>query len=171
MLEYHWGGRGRSVAEEHALELEAAQKQREALEAQVSEEGLAAMLADSSKVAAGKQVFANRCAVCHASTGGGTVGPNLTDAYWLHGKGSLMDIRRVVSEGVPDKGMQAWQSVLRPSELNGVVVYVGTLRGTNVPGGKKPQGNPVGNVATELAPDGSSGGGNDDADAAGNPGG
>ena len=50
-----------------------------------------------------------------------------------------MDIFNTVSEGVAEKGMPAWSRQLTPAELRQVVVFVGTMRGTNVPG-KAPEG-------------------------------
>jgi cytochrome c oxidase cbb3-type subunit 3 len=38
--------------------------------------------------------------------------------------------------------MPAWNRQLTPQELREVVAFVGSLRGTNVPG-KAPEGNPV----------------------------
>ncbi len=71
--------------------------------------------------------------------GEGGIGPNLTDEYWLHG-GQLMDIYATVSDGVPSKGMLAWERQLRPAELLAVSSYVGTLLGSEPPNAKAPQG-------------------------------
>jgi hypothetical protein len=53
-----------------------------------------------------------------------------------------MHIFGVVSEGSPVKGMPAWNRQLSPQELREVVVFVGSLRGQNVPG-KAPEGEPI----------------------------
>jgi cytochrome c oxidase cbb3-type subunit 3 len=71
--------------------------------------------------------------------GEGGIGPNLTDDYWLHG-GQLMDVYKTVREGVPAKGMLAWERQLRPAELMAVSSYVGTMLGTDPPNAKPPQG-------------------------------
>jgi cytochrome c oxidase cbb3-type subunit 3 len=63
---------------------------------------------------AGKQTFTTICAACHRPDGGGQVGPNLTDAYWIHG-GSLKDIFKTIKYGVPDKGMISWKEQLSPT--------------------------------------------------------
>lgn len=101
---------------------------------------LAAAFNDSARVTAGKQVFADKCAVCHRADGGGQIGPNLTDDYWIHGKGSLTDIEQVVETGVADKGMPPWGPVLKHDELINVVVYVKSLHGSNPANPKEPQG-------------------------------
>lgn len=104
---------------------------------------LSAALADPAKLAVGQKVFAEKCAPCHAPDGGGLVGPNLTDNYWIHGKGTLVDIYTVVQNGVPDKGMLAWGPLLSPEELVGVVAYVKSLKGKPVANAKAPQGDLV----------------------------
>jgi len=87
----------------------------------------------------GKRIFQSKCATCHGMFGEGGIGPNLTDPYWLHG-GQLLDIYHTVRDGVPTKGMLAWERQLRPAELLAVASYVGTLLGTDPPNPKDPQG-------------------------------
>uniref|UniRef100_A0A832MLW7 C-type cytochrome n=1 Tax=Eiseniibacteriota bacterium TaxID=2212470 RepID=A0A832MLW7_UNCEI len=112
----------------------------------VDEAALRALAADPAQVEAGRAVWSANCAVCHREDGGGGIGPNLTDAFWLHG-GSLLAIHRTVQAGVLDKGMPAWGEVLRPDDLNAVVAFVATLRGTHPPDPKAPEGTPVDSTA------------------------
>ena len=65
------------------------------------------------------------------------MGPNLTDAYWIHGARPL-DLHKVVTDGVTAKGMAAWGNQLGPSRVESVVAYLLTIRGNQVPGGKAP---------------------------------
>lgn len=102
-------------------------------------EALAALSKDVGTVARGKQVFASTCIACHRADGGGVVGPNLTDDFWLHGA-SPDKVYKSIKDGVPDKGMPAWGPQLGLSRVQAVTAYVITLRGTNVPGGKAAQG-------------------------------
>jgi cytochrome c oxidase cbb3-type subunit 3 len=88
---------------------------------------------------AGKQVFTTLCAVCHKTDGGGLVGPNMTDDYWIHG-GSLKDIFKTIKYGVPDKGMISWKTQLSPVQIAQVSNYIKTLQGTNPPDAKEKQG-------------------------------
>jgi cytochrome c oxidase cbb3-type subunit 3 len=104
-----------------------------------SPEQLAAMAADPTALNAGKTVFATNCASCHKPDGGGLIGPNLTDNAWIHG-GTLGDIHKTVVEGVLAKGMPNWGKLLKPDQIDVVTVYVASLRNTNVPGGKPPEG-------------------------------
>lgn len=94
---------------------------------------------DAQALADGKQIFLNTCASCHRKDGGGDIGPNLTDEYWLHG-GSIKDIFKVVRHGVQGTNMIAWEGVISPDKMKNVASYVLTLQGTNPANPKKPQG-------------------------------
>jgi cytochrome c oxidase cbb3-type subunit 3 len=114
----------------------------------VTEEGLASLMKNETIMADARGVFTSRCVQCHNDSGQGKIGPNLTDGFWIHGEGKLMDIYGVVSDGVQAKGMPAWSRQLTPMELGKVVAFVGTLRGKNLPG-KAPEGKEV----TALVPE------------------
>ena len=88
---------------------------------------------------AGKKIFEMQCAPCHKADGGGSVGPNLTDEYWIHG-GSIKDIYYVIKVGVASKGMIAWEQLLSPERMRNVSSYIMTLAGSNPPGAKAAQG-------------------------------
>jgi len=88
---------------------------------------------------AGKKTFVTICAACHKADGGGLVGPNLTDDYWIHG-GALKDLFKTVKYGYPEKGMISWKDQLSPVQIAQVVNYVLTLKGTNPPDAKEKQG-------------------------------
>lgn len=87
----------------------------------------------------GKELFVANCAACHGKDGQGSVGPNLTDDYWLHG-GSLADIFKTVKYGWVDKGMKAWKEDLSPVQIAQISSFIRTLAGSNPPGAKAPQG-------------------------------
>jgi cytochrome c oxidase cbb3-type subunit 3 len=78
----------------------------------------------------GRDTFVKLCAPCHRDDGGGMVGPNLTDDYWIHGP-SFSDNLKVIWNGVPSKGMVTWRGVLKPGTIHAVGSYIHTLRGTN----------------------------------------
>lgn len=100
---------------------------------------LIALSKDGNAVKAGQEVFMANCLACHGPNAGGTIGPNLTDSFWLHG-GAPDKIFATVRDGFPAKGMPAWGPQLGDSKVRNVVAYVLTLRNTNVAGGKPPQG-------------------------------
>jgi len=93
----------------------------------------------STTLMAGKQLYDMNCAACHAKDGGGTIGPNLTDEYWIHG-GSISDIFRVIYEGVPEKGMIPWNTQLSPQQIQNVTNYVLTLQDVEPANPKAPEG-------------------------------
>jgi cytochrome c oxidase cbb3-type subunit 3 len=103
---------------------------------------LAALTKDAGVLALGKQTFTQNCAACHRSDGGGQIGPNLADDYWIHGA-ALEQIHKIVTDGVLEKGMPPWGKVLKPAQVDAVVAYVSSLRGTNPPNAKAPQGEMV----------------------------
>jgi len=96
-------------------------------------------LLDTENLAAGKELYDKNCANCHLPDGGGDIGPNLTDEFWMHG-GSFADVYTVISEGVPEKGMVTWKYLLRPAQIHQVASFVETLRGTTPERAKAPQG-------------------------------
>lgn len=100
---------------------------------------LKAMLKDSAVVEKGKATFAARCAACHGPAGGGVIGPNLTDDSWIHG-GSLVQIENVIENGVLEKGMLAWKSMLSKDDIRSLVVYIRSIHGTNPAGAKAAEG-------------------------------
>jgi len=119
------------------------QKAAEAQLARMSEGGLSnesleLMATITERVDSGKGLFNQYCTVCHLEQGQGTVGPNLTDQYWVHG-GAPLDIHRTIMNGVPQKGMAAWGRQLGPRRVEALVAYVLTLRNTNI-AGKAPEG-------------------------------
>jgi len=103
---------------------------------------LAALAKDQKAIALGKTVFSTNCAVCHRADGGGNIGPNLTDEFWLHG-GSLAEINKTIAEGVLAKGMPNWGKMLSAEQVNAVTAYVASLALSNPPNPKAPQGDKV----------------------------
>ncbi len=97
-------------------------------------------MADASGIQKGQTLFYANCRACHGDEAqGAAVGPNLTDAYWLHG-GSLQDVFYSIKAGWPDKGMQSWQAILSPSEMQDVASYIMSVQGTDPPNSRAPQG-------------------------------
>lgn len=108
-----------------------------------SEDELLKMMADPETVAKGKQNFQGKCASCHGEELQGIIGPNLVDEYWLHGNGKLAQIQATVTQGVPEKGMPAWGAMLKDDEIESIVAYIGSRRGTKTANPKAPQGEKV----------------------------
>jgi cytochrome c oxidase cbb3-type subunit 3 len=94
---------------------------------------------NSEHIEAGEVQFNTYCLVCHGDAGQGLIGPNLTDKYWVHGNTNV-DLFNVISNGVVEKGMAAWASVLTPEQRAQTIAYIRSLEGTNPPNAKEPQG-------------------------------
>ena len=98
------------------------------------------ILTDASDLAAGKEIYTVNCIACHKDDGGGGIGPNLTDEYWILG-GGIKEVFHTISEGGrPGKGMIAWKTDLKPLEIAQVSSYVLTLQGTTPVEPKEPEG-------------------------------
>lgn len=138
-IHYEFGG-----AATQAQELQADMKALPKTNTEDWDEGdLQTRMAAIGKLDRGEQVFAGKCAACHAPDGGGLIGPNLTDRFWLHGKGTRTDLMRVISQGVPDKGMPAWNSMISPDEVFHVAAFVYSLKDKQPANPKPPQGEEV----------------------------
>lgn len=88
------------------------------------------LLTDASDLSAGEKIFTTNCVACHMADGGGGIGPNLTDEYWILG-GGIKNVFRTISEGGRDgKGMVAWKQSLKPVEMAQVASYVLQFQGT-----------------------------------------
>ncbi len=96
---------------------------------------------DVTLIANGKAVFmSNNCGTCHRNDGGGnSIGPNLTDNYWIHG-GSAKNIFSTIKMGVVEKGMPAWGKLMSPKDVRDVTFFVMSLKGSNPIDSKAPQG-------------------------------
>ncbi|RMF02969.1 MAG: cytochrome C oxidase subunit III [Bacteroidetes bacterium] len=156
---YHVLDYGYSSTEAYEIEMEEAQaaiKAYLAKQADAVDETNVSLLVDEQDLALGETTFKTYCAACHGQYGEGGVGPNLTDNYFLHG-GDIKDVFKTIKYGVPEKGMIAWQTQLRPADIQRVASYVLSLVGTNPPNPKAPQGElyqvntPVANDSTSVA--------------------
>jgi cytochrome c oxidase cbb3-type subunit III len=87
----------------------------------------------------GVAVYVENCLACHADGGIGDIGPNLTDAYWIHGDGSVISNYRLVVVGVEEMGMPPWGEFLTREDVYAVVAYLDSIKNTNL-SGKAPEG-------------------------------
>lgn len=143
---YHVSHNGTSVAAAYEQEVAEARENeaKASLAAPVSEESLGKLMSDAELMKDTQTLFAARCVVCHGDKAQGSIGPNLTDNAWIHGKGSLTDIFATIDQGVLAKGMPAWGKQLSPIEVRKLAAFVGAQRGKAVPG-KAPEGTVVEN--------------------------
>lgn len=148
LLNFHVLGYGKNPTEEYQEEVAKAATAKELYDSKnvdkIDEANL--KMPDAAGLNAGKEIFTSVCWTCHGKQGEGGAGPNLTDDYWIH-KGSLSDVYQSIKNGYPDKGMQSWTKNYTPKEINDLAGYIKTLKGTNPPNPKAPQGD----LYTEVA--------------------
>ena len=98
------------------------------------------LLTEASDLAAGKAIFETTCIACHKIDGGGGIGPNLTDEYWILG-GGIKNVFNTISEGGrAGKGMVPWKTELSPLQMAQVASYVLGFQGTSPAEPKAPEG-------------------------------
>ena len=139
MLYFHTFNMGDLQAAAYAKEYRAGEELKNAaLTAFESNLGELQPSTEQTVLAQGTQIYTTYCAPCHRADGGGLVGPNLTDDYWIHGAAYLDNLRTIIN-GVPEKGMLSWRGVLKPNEVQAVASYIYSMRGSNPPNPKPPE--------------------------------
>ena len=103
------------------------------------DENTVTYLSDAASLNEGKKIFSTICAACHMADGGGSVGPNLTDDYYLHG-GNIKDLFKTIKYGWPEKGMKSWKDDYSAVQIAQIASYVKSLHGTKPSKPKEPQG-------------------------------
>jgi len=93
-------------------------------------------------MSATKGLFAGNCSQCHGADGGGGIGPNLTDDLYINIK-QPEDLFTVITKGVANKGMQAWEARLSEPQRILLAAYVASLRGTTPATPKAAEGSSV----------------------------
>lgn len=142
-LVYHVFESAPLQAKEYETELivaEAAKQEYIKKAGNLIDENSVTQLKESKLFAGGVELYTTKCAVCHGEKGEGKVGPNLTDAYWIHG-GDVQSIFKTIKYGVPSKGMVAWQNSLNGAQMQQLASYIMSMQGSNPPGAKEAQGN------------------------------
>jgi len=130
---YHVLGLGDGQEKKYAdmvVQAEAAQAARQ--KQLLASMDLTAPSTQASVLAEGGDLYQANCASCHHSTGRGLIGPNLTDAHWIHGA-TFADNMAVIENGVLAKGMQAWKDSLSLRQRHAVASYIYSIRGTHPP--------------------------------------
>ncbi len=98
------------------------------------------LLEDETSIASGKETWDKICAVCHLVDGGGLVGPNMTDNYWIHGN-TVEDMFNIITTGVIEKGMIPYKDQLSEQKRLEVISFILVkLQGTSPATPKAPEG-------------------------------
>lgn len=124
---------------EYSKEMAAARAKTEVAVKAEAVQSAAKPMTQEEILAGGKTTFDKICYVCHGKFGEGLVGPNFTDDYWIHGN-RPEDLKKVITDGVIDKGMLSYKSQLSNKQIDQVIAYILSLHGTNPPNQKAPQG-------------------------------
>jgi cytochrome c oxidase cbb3-type subunit 3 len=98
------------------------------------------LLTDKSDLNRGKAIFKLNCVSCHVDDGGGGIGPNLTDEYFILGGGIKNVFNSIYNGGRDGNGMVAWKKILKPIDVAKVASYVVSLQGSTPAKPKAPQG-------------------------------
>jgi cytochrome c oxidase cbb3-type subunit III len=142
LYRFHISHSGQSSHEEFVAAMQAAEEEKAAYLATAGnnvDENTVTLLTDPGEIAAGKEIFVKTCAPCHLADGGGVVGPNLTDEYWLHG-GSIKDVFKSIKYGWQDKGMKSWKDDFSAKQIQQLASFVKSLKGTRPAVPKAAQG-------------------------------
>ena len=146
MLTYHVFDWAPLQDEEYAIEVQEAELAKKAYLATAGnliDENTVTQSSDASVISAGQAIYNSNCIACHGDKGQGTVGPNLTDEYWLHG-GKVGDVFKTIKYGIPEKGMISWEKTLSPKQIADVTNFIHSLKGSNPANAKAPQGDKEG---------------------------
>ncbi len=139
---YHFSHDGLSQQEEFAEEMQMGEEAKAAYLANSAnnvDENTVTILTGSAEIAEGKELFSKNCVACHLADGGGSVGPNFADEYWLHG-GGIKDIFKSIKYGWQEKGMKSWKDDFSPKQIQELATYVLSFKGTKPATPKAPQG-------------------------------
>ncbi len=110
---------------------------------------------DAENLGKGKALFtAKGCVGCHKPDLGGSVGPNLTDDFWILG-GDIKSVFNTITDGGRKGSAMTSYASLPRNERVQLASYILSLGGSNPEGAKKAEGNKWVNGAKtdEVAPE------------------
>lgn len=144
MFFFHSGTPGRSLMDDYERKIAANMNAQlvQLGDLEMNRDGVARFLDDDSWLAVGKSIYKTNCASCHGLGGGGIVGPNLGDDVYKNIV-DLGDFINVLVNGAGGGAMPAWKGKLDDNQIVLVSSYVASLRGTNPPGGRPPEGKQI----------------------------
>jgi cytochrome c oxidase cbb3-type subunit 3 len=153
LLNYHVFKTGQLQYAEYKTEMVQADIEKKAFLSKAAnrvDENTVKLVHDPAVIASGQAIFKSTCAPCHGDHAQGSVGPNLTDDYWLHG-GKINDLFKTIKYGVLAKGMPTWEKQLSPKQISDVANYIKSIHGTHPAGAKEPQGTKESDADNKLA--------------------
>ena len=70
-----------------------------------------------------EDIYTKNCASCHGNKMQGGLGGALLGKTWKHG-GTDADITRVITTGIAEKGMPAWNKTLSDEDIRALIIYM-----------------------------------------------
>jgi len=140
MFYYHVGATDKGQIAEYNNEVAIAEAEVAAFKSTQKlnvDENTVTLMQDGIDLEKGASLYAKNCTPCHLEDAGGSIGPNLTDKYWMYG-GSINNVFKTIKYGAKN-GMKAWEE-FSPIEMQQVASYVLSLQGTAPAKPKEPQG-------------------------------
>ena len=140
---HYASGSGPTLVQEYEVALQEYQTKVEAQANKAiveTEESLMNYMKNENFILTGGKIYAEKCSMCHGAELEGKIGPNLTDQYWINGKGSRLDVVNLIAKGSAAKGMPPWEGLLKNNEIKNVAAFVYSKIGTNPTGAKAPEG-------------------------------
>jgi cytochrome c oxidase cbb3-type subunit III len=152
LLNYHVFKTSELQVAEYETEVSAAEIQIAAYRSKMSmniDEFNVTLLTDETALNEGKALYLKNCQSCHLENGSGSIGPNLTDNYWMYGN-DIASVFKTIKYGAPN-GMPDHEKKMNPIELQQVASFVLSLKYAE---GKDPEGELVaGGESTEILTD------------------
>ena len=140
---HYVSGSGPTLKEELQIAMQEIERQHQlAPKSEMSEDQLKEKM-KSVDLNGAAALYAGKCAACHGQDVQGIIGPNLTDEYWLHGKGTRVDIVNVIKSGVLEKGMPSWDALLKEDEVVALTAFIVSKQDSHPANAKAPQGEKV----------------------------
>ncbi len=150
LLHYQVFKTGALSKEEYDMEIAAAAETYKSVE--LPDDQLI-QITDAGRLNGAQAIFWENCATCHRKDLGGESGPNLTDAFWLHGS-TVKDIYHTITNGVPGKTMISWKDRIPSQDRLAIASFILSKQGSNPVNPRVPEGVQAGDsAAAQVAVD------------------
>jgi len=94
------------------------------------------------------RIYHEICANCHGAQLEGGQAPSMLDDQWANGRGTDEDLARVIRDGVLEKGMPAFHSLMTEADVRAMVIFIREQR-ARYQRQRSTQRLPTGTIATQ----------------------
>lgn len=136
VLHYHWGpGKtGRDEWKEGMVALHETRAKNAT--GPLPEEQLRELSKNTDRIARGKALYASAgCVACHGPEAAGSVGPNLTDKFWIHGS-KMSEIVDVIAKGRTSAAGVMPGQTMAMDDISNLTIYLVSLNRAGAKPGK-----------------------------------